>query len=164
MLEECKQKSNDEQKSYEDTLFTYVNQLTTCNINLDAKDAECKSKIEHANAAYKSDLETLKNKYELIKQKHTDCENRIATIQQEHNTDNERAAKTCAENVHHWTKREHDCKNQKNDLKLENEELKKQLGKKSNGSQSTSNTSIIICVLIILLLLGLCIYLYFFKR
>ena len=81
---------------------------------------------------------------------------------------NVKAAKTCADNVQYWKgekqlcdKREHECRNQKNDLKLENEELKKQIGKKSNGSQSTPNSIIIICVLIIIFLLGLCIYLYF---
>ena len=106
-----------------------------------------------------------------LEQKHTDYDNRILKIQQEHNRDNERAAKTCIDTINYWTtekkscdKHEHDCRNQKNDLKRENEELKKQLGKKSNGSQSTPNTSIIICVAIIILLLGLCTYLYFFKR
>jgi hypothetical protein len=103
-----------------------------------------------------------------LEQKHTDYDNRILNIQQEHNRDNERASKTCIDTINHWTnekqlcdKREHECKKQKNDLKIENEELKKQIGKKSNGSQSTPNSIIIICVLIIIFLLGLCIFLYF---
>ena len=52
----------------------------------------------------------------------------------------------------------------------ENKELKKQIHsnnqdtKNSNCSQTTPITSIIIFVFIIVLLMGLCIYLYFFKR
>ena len=53
-------------------------------------------------------------------------------------------------------------------FRMENDKLKKQINSKdqdtknSNNSQSTPNRSIIICVLIVVL--GLCIYLYFFKR
>ena len=66
--------------------------------------------------------------------------------------------------------RENDCINENIELKRENEELKKQIEsnnqntKNSKCSQTTPKTSIIICVIIIVLLLGLCIYLYFFKR
>ena len=183
MLNECK----DKEKSYEDTLNSYINNLTACQSDVDKSEAdcksivdkneaECKSKIEHENEACKSRLEMLQKKYEQndtiyksnIEQKHTDCENRISTIQQENNRDNERAAKTCIDTIHYWTtekkscdKREHDCRNQKNDLKRENEELKKQIGKKSNSPQTTPNSIIIICVVIIIFLLGMCIYLYF---
>ena len=165
MLKECETNSIDKQQMYGQT----------CQSNLDKKEAECKVMVDQKESdleIYKKIIEQNDTLYKSnLEQKHTDCQNTITTIQQEHNRDNVKAGITCAENVHYWTsekkscdKREHDCRNQKNDLKRENEELKKQIGKKSNGSQSTPNSSIIICVGIIVLLLGLCIYLYFFKR
>ena len=130
--------------------------LTQCELTKSDKLKEteqCMGALQQCTL-YKSNLE----------QKHTDCEKRISKIQQEHNIDKEQATKICIGTIDHWKDQKESCDTSEHDLKRENEELKKQIGKKSNGSQSTPNSSIITCVAIIILLLGLCIYLYFFKR
>ena len=94
------------------------------------------------------------------------CDNKL----NQNITDCENYKSFCEQQMKLYCDNKKSCTTRINDLDNENKDLKNQIdsnnqdNKNPNNSQSTQTTFIIICVLIIVLLLGLCIYLYFFKR
>ena len=114
------------------------------------KVLECESQLKRRNIEYENIKKKLienKTYYDdVLKQKDKECESKVTICNNELNY--------CTE-----------ARQRIDEYELENDELKKQIESKNkncNNLQSTqTNTIITICVL---LLLGLCIYLYFFKR
>ena len=155
--------TSDDKTSSEHTVPFKNSDLDNCSVMLTQCEITNSDKIKETEQCIGALQQCTIDKSNL-EQKHTDCEKRISTIQQERNGDNDQATKICIDTIDHWKHQKESCDTREHDLKRENEELKKQIGKKSNGSQSTPNSSIIICVAIIILLLGLCIYLYFYKH
>jgi len=116
-----------------------------------------------------------------LKQTITDCNQNDLFCKQEMKSYRE-LKKNCKPQINNSSNQENeDLKNQIDSNNQENQDLKQQLesknqeikelkkhinsnNKNSNNSQSTQTTTVIICVLIIIILVGLCIYLYFFKR
>ena len=156
-------KSSLEQKDYE------------CNSSLEEKDYECKRSLEKKHIEYIENLEEKENDCKRrLEEEDIKCKDKIIKNQRINENDHERIYQTLRDELYDLTKlkklsdeRENDCINENIELKRENEELKKQIksnNQNSKCSQTTPKTSIIICVIIIVLLLGLCIYLYFFKR
>ena len=180
VLKECQQEYAKNEKGYEDKLKRYQKQIDECkdnkeinmllniikgnNTSLEEKDNECKSSLEEKDNECKSSLE----------EKEMEYQQKIRKFRDDYEKDKERINKNLGNRIYECNKdkkscdeRENDCINENIELKRENEELKKQIksnNQNSKCSQTTPKTSIIICVIIIVLLLGLCIYLYFFKR
>ena len=152
--------TSDDKTSSEQTVPFNNSDLDNCSVMLTQCEITNSDKIKETEQCIGALQQCTIDKSNL-EQKHPDCENRISKIQQEHNIDKEQATKICIGTIDHWKDQKESCDTSEHDLKRENEELKKQIGKKSNGSQSTPNTSIIVCVLIIIFLFGF-VYLFIF--
>ena len=152
--------TSDGVKPYDDgTLHNCSELLTKC----EQRDNKCKSSLEQIQKEYQSSLELIQKDHDsILEQNQKQYLNEITKQRKFYEKERDRTSEECGNRIYEYNndralcyEREKGCINENFKLNLEITELKK---------QTTPNISIIICVGFIILLLGLCIYLYFFKR